>query len=256
LTISYPSESFSIDIHILIMIVATIVATVGLFLGAAVNRRGTAGVTGGMDAIVKDIIPISGIILAFVGPVVTGVSNPVLDYSVSEDIQDNTLEVKINNYGLVTAKAIEVYFNAPGIKFSTFNSMPMINGTTYLNSTNLKPDGNAVFFISALPPRSETKVTAHTRPGLATTTDVTVYVRSDTSTGVHNLMALTTAYVIYGSALAFSVVYIIWKKWKIKDFYKALLAVDIAAAVVIFLVLLLGACQGNVTCLVSNGSGI
>jgi hypothetical protein len=259
LTIIYPPESFSIYLHILIMVLATIVAIVGLYWGSiAYERKDAKGnpIILKLDPIVKEIIPIGGIILAFLGPFITGVSNSVLDYNVSADVTRNTLKVMINNNGLVSAKNIEIYYNATGTNFSKFVSMPIIKDSMYSNSTELNSKGSGLFFIPVLPPRSETTIITQPESKLKNDTTVTVYVRSEASTGVHNFVALTAAYLIYGLALAYSVIFIILKKWNVSKFYKGVLIVDISAAVAILLVTVLGACDGNINCLISHGLSI
>jgi hypothetical protein len=249
LTISYPAESFSIELHIVVMVVATIVTVVGLILGSVAKGR-AANVQSNWDAIVKDIIPISGVILAFAGPIITAVFNPVLDYTVSEDTKNNIFQVKINNYGLVAAKKIEVNFNSLGNNFLKFSSMPLINGNTYLTSEKLKQEGSGLFLIPALPSRSETTISAQFQPNLSNNHDVTVYVRSETSTGVHNIIPLIIAYLAYAIVLTFDAAYIILNKWDIGKTEKIVLAVvNVIAIVVIFCILYFGACEMSGNCL-------
>jgi hypothetical protein len=245
--IIYPPESFSVQIHILIMIAATIVTVVGLAVGAGITIRNAKF---GGDVIFKDIIPISGIILALVSPVIAGVFNPALNYNLSKDVQNNTLEVEITNYGLVSAKKVEVYFSTPGINFSTFGSVPIINGSTYSNSEKLKSEGHALYSIPILTPGSETRITATMAGDLTNSTDAIAYVRSETSTGVHNLTDFAKAYVVYAIALGFSVLYVLFARWNPGLVGGIILAVvNIAAIILIYNFLFYGACEGKGNCL-------
>jgi hypothetical protein len=198
-----------------------------------------------------------------IGPLIAGIFNPVLDYDVTEKIQNHTLyglEVKITNYGLVSAKNIQVYFNAPGIDFGTFGSMPLVNGTKYYSSNILKI-GNALYLIPALTPRSETTVTANIK-NVSEDSSVIVYLRSETSTGVHNLISLVKVYIVYAAALAFNVLYIIYWEWNLHDIvnlhnqklwrskkFWIWVVVNVVAIAVIFCFLYFGACEGKGNCL-------
>lgn len=199
-----------------------------------------------------NVIPAAGIILAFVSPIVTSAFNPILDYTILEDPDnDMRLSVKINNFGLVTAKKIDVYFYSSDKDFKGFYSLPVIfNGTAFQTSDELGQPRNGIFYIQALPPRSETLVTAVTNDSMGTDDKVMVFLRSDVSVGVHNVGYLTAAYLIYALALALNTGFIMWRKWfDNPDDKYILFIVDVYFAVAIFLVIFLGVCEGSGNCL-------
>lgn len=247
--VSYPAESFSIESHIFIMVVATIVTIVGLIFGLIVSKREKIN-QGKYDVIVKDIVPVSGIILALAGPVITAAFNPVLDYSVSEDSTKTGMNVNINNYGLVGAKGIEIYFSTPGKDFVKFISVPIINGTSFTTSEKLGL-GSGIFYIPTLPPRSETQIMAAINSTLESNDKTTVYVRSEKSTGIHQVVPLSYAYMTYSLVIVFDVLFIIGKKWKLDGWSEVvlLIVINLAAAIVIFCILFFGFCEGTGNCL-------
>ena len=87
---------------------------------------------------------------------------------------NKNLYVKINNYGLVTAKKIEIYFDFPGKDFDKFSSIPFINGTISTNSNKLDRTGIGLFYIPAL--AAETNITAWVNLPLTPGGKITVYV--------------------------------------------------------------------------------
>lgn len=250
--ITYPPESLPILWHVLAMAIATILTVIGLYLGYRWKRSPAivSEAAGTWQDILSDIIPVSGIILALLSPLISAIFIPILDYHVSQGSGTTThsLQITINNIGFVRAENVQLYLSSDGVNFTNFTSKPVIyNGTTSLSSDKLNEIGSGIFYISSLPPKSETMIIASVNRPLGNDDKIVAYLRSDSSVGFHNVVTLTLAYLIFASILSINTGYIVATNWNPKRVDLLVIANGIATFL-IFITLFVGTCEGKLDC--------
>ena len=162
----------------------------------------------------QNILPISGIILAFVPAIVPVVLAPILDYSVSkpsaiENSPIYTSDITITNVGIFSANNVTVSIIADGLSISDIYSEPYLpNDTKSYNSESLDQNGRAIFTIDKLLPHSSWKLhVTMNNTGLEMAKLIT-YVQSEESIGYHGVLFVILAYLTVGATLTFLSLYI------------------------------------------------
>jgi hypothetical protein len=194
---------------------------------------------------------IATIVLALVGPFG---QLPILDYSVSGPFssegqgENKTYDIRVQNYGTVTAKNIIISLEAKDVKFEDFSSTPYLaNQLIFNKSIQGSLEDKAIVEVKQVPAHSSTVIHAMTKPlNNDSDTKLTTYLRSEQVAGYHNIGKLIAFYAILAAfyiifALSFSTKKInpLYKKnedgktvWKINYSPIAIIAISIASAII------------------------
>jgi uncharacterized repeat protein (TIGR01451 family) len=141
---------------------------------------------------------IATVVLALVGPFG---QLPILDYSISDPIssgENQTYDIKVENYGTVTAKNVMISLQAQGVKFQDFGSTPYLaNQLIFNKSIQGTLEDKAMVEINQLHAHSSTVIHAITKPPISDSdAKLTVYLRSEQVAGYHNIGNLIAFYAI------------------------------------------------------------
>lgn len=277
IVIYYPYESVPIIWHLTVFVIITLMVSIALCIAysfwvrigtilrwrknkdKAVNYGSDAitepekNVAGDSDrgdrlqAILTDIIPIGSIIIALVSPIIPFFFIPSIDYNAIQDsLNDKLIHIKVTNYGLVSAKNLDVSVYSPNSSFAKLETMPlMFNSTLSLNSIDLNNNNSGLLRFKVLPPKSQTIVNAFMKENHNSNNEVQVFIRSEETIGYHNLGYFTLAYLVYSIILAINIIWLYKSDWK-PSILKFIL-VNLGAALII-LTFFVGACDWYSLC--------
>jgi hypothetical protein len=212
LNIVYPAESFFYPYHLIAGIIATAVFTVILFgLWWFKAHRKKPKQTTGIDF--EDVISMGTLIVTLI---VSGVYpffiNPMLDYMVNYvgNEKPNILEynIDITNWGLSAANNVILSMTSDNTKFYGFTSEPFLGNLT---RSNTSVQGNAMFSIPLLPPRSHTLINfkADITQGNSDQRLI-IFVRSDEKVGYHDVVYTIIFYLGLGIIMVILFIYLVF----------------------------------------------
>jgi hypothetical protein len=267
MTVYYPLESMPIAWYVTLMGIGTILTVIGLFAAYKWIAIGPK-----WEGALKEIIPVSAIILAVVTPLISSVFAPILDYNVIPHNNTNKMKIILDNLGSKSAQDVQIYLNSPDLNFTKITSNPFIlNGTSSFTSDKLQ-SGIGIFNISTLAGKSQTILDVTSNPNYTDNNNtVIVYVRSNESAGYHNLFSVSLAYLVLAIVLIIDAAYLIPKysaikkettstsKTAIRTYTKPfehvkrnLLIINIIPTVLIFVILFFLTCEGTFNCHIAS----
>lgn len=176
----------------------------------SVNMENTAGLD------ISDKLTIMGIIatVIFTG-IFPFIQKPILDYSIVDDNgNDSKFDIKVINRGFATANDVVISLKSSGDRFKTFTLEPFMNHT--VNTTS----GNSGYVeIDFLSPGSHTILNSElsTNSFSSNNNDITIYVRSQESTGHYDALIKIIFYLSLSIIFGFVFIYLsYWHKLGLK----------------------------------------
>lgn len=214
LTIVYPPESFFYPFHLIAGIIAgSIFAVILLCLFWSLPKaKAVSYDLGKTDAIALGTLIIT---IATTG-LFPFLINPMLDYIVNfereemPNIQDYNIEV--TNWGLSPANNVILSMTSANTNFFNFTSEPFLGNLT---TSNITIQGNAMYSIPILPPRSHTLIDFKANISQADPDQrLITFVRSDEKVGYHDVVWTILFYLILGILIVWFFIYLVIIKKK------------------------------------------
>jgi hypothetical protein len=230
--IAYPTESFFYPYHLLagvIVVAIFAVILVCLFRFKKTHKKTTPAEEekpiGNEDVTSikpeekpfgnEDAISMGTLIIALVASgIYPFLINPMMDYTVTYlgDVKPSIQNYKIDvyNWGLSPAKSVILSMTSDNTNFFNFTTKPFLGNLT---RSNTSVQGNAMFLIPVLPPRSHTIVDFKADVSRANAgQQMTVFTRSDEKVGYHDVMWVITFYLILGIIMVLSFIILVFSK--------------------------------------------
>ena len=159
--------------------------------------------------IFKDILPVSGLILALVPTLSVAITTPLLDYSVTKPLQINATstfvsDITVTNIGLLPASNVLISVSVDDVSITNMDSEPYLpNSTESFTSDTLNQTGRGIFRIDKL--LQQAVVTVHMQMDSHgfNNAKLIVYVQSDEAVGNHGITYLILAYLAVAATLFF-----------------------------------------------------
>jgi hypothetical protein len=231
LNIVYPPESFFYPFHLLTGIIAAsifAVILIGVLSFAAMrkpavkkddaNQKGKSNDANEEEKLdVTDAISLGSLIITIAASgLYPFLINPVLDYEVNyiREERPNIQEYKVDltNWGLSPANNVILSMTSSNAKFFNFTSEPFLGNLT---GSNISIQGNAMYSIPILPPRSHTLVEFKVDISEANSGErLRSFVRSDERVGYHDVLWTSAFYLVLGIIIVLLFIYLVFIKKK------------------------------------------
>jgi hypothetical protein len=225
LNILYPTESFFYPYHLLAGVIASgifFVILICLFRFKGTHKKAAEKTWGFFSTDqtklgigIDDAISMASLIIALVASgLYPFLINPMMDYTVNYvgDVKPNIQEYRIDitNWGLSPANNVILSMTSDNTNFFNFTIQPFLGNLT---RSNISVQGNAMFWLPVLPPRSHSLIEFKADVTHANSAQqLTMFARSDERVGYHDVVWTIIFYLILGIIMVLLFIILVFRK--------------------------------------------